>query len=132
MTDPISRLDTAIGLTLTSAETGVAVFRLEPGEAAIVPEEGLTYLHGGALATCVDTASWYAADSAPGGEDGYWVVSGLSFEGLRLARPEPHVVTARCIRVGRTRAVVDVEIASEADPDRIVTVGRASLARTPS
>jgi acyl-coenzyme A thioesterase PaaI-like protein len=38
-------------------------------------------------------------------------------------------VIARCVRAGRTRAVVDVEIASDVDPERIVAVGRASLAR---
>jgi acyl-coenzyme A thioesterase PaaI-like protein len=56
-------------------------------------------------------------------------VVGLQLEALRLARDEPHLVTARCIRAGRTRAVVDVEIAPESDPSRIVAVGRASLAR---
>jgi len=56
-------------------------------------------------------------------------VSGLQLEALRLAGPEPHLVRARCIRAGRTRAVVDVEIASVAEPDRILTVGRVSLSR---
>lgn len=125
-----SSLDEAIGLTLESAEKGVVTLRLDPGEVAVVKEGELTYLHGGALATCIDTAAWYAAESAAPGE-GDWVVSGLSFEGLRLAGPEPHTVTARCIRAGRTRAVVDVEIASVAKPDRILTIGRASLMRAP-
>jgi acyl-coenzyme A thioesterase PaaI-like protein len=38
-------------------------------------------------------------------------------------------VIARCIRAGRTRAVVDVEIASDTDPERVVAVGRVSLLR---
>lgn len=130
------KLDQAIGLSLVGAENGVVSLRLDPGETAIVGESDEAYLHGGALASCVDTAAWYAAESAapsaPAEGRGDWVVSGLSFEGLRLARPEPHAVTARCVRAGRTRAVVDVEIASEADPDRLVTVGRVSLARAPA
>jgi uncharacterized protein (TIGR00369 family) len=121
-----SKLDGAIGLTLESAEDGVVTLRLEPGAVAIVEEDERTYLHGGTLATCVDTAAWYAAASASQGD---WLVTGLQLEALRLARSEAHRVIARCVRAGRTRAVVDVEIASDVDPERVVAVGRASLAR---
>jgi acyl-coenzyme A thioesterase PaaI-like protein len=127
------KLDRSLGLSLKSAGGGDVVLRLDPGEIAVVGEGDEAYLHGGALATCVDTASWYSAESAaPSEGKGDWVVSGLSFEGLRLARPEPHRVTARCIRAGRTRAVVDVEVALEADPARLVTIGRVSLVRAPA
>jgi uncharacterized protein (TIGR00369 family) len=121
-----SKLDESLGLTLVGAENEVATLRLEPGEVGVVEEDERSYLHGGTLATCVDTAAWYAAASASQNED--WLVVGLQLEALRLARDEPHLITARCIRAGRTRAVVDVEIASEPDPSRIVAVGRASLA----
>ena len=121
-----SKLDGAIGLTLESAEDGVVTLRLEPGAVAVVEEDERTYLHGGTLATCVDTAAWYAAASA---SEGDWLVTGLQLEALRLARSEAHRVIARCVRAGRTRAVVDVEIASDVDPERLVAVGRASLAR---
>jgi uncharacterized protein (TIGR00369 family) len=122
-----SKLDGALGLTLEGAEDGVANLRLDPGEAAVVEEDERTYLHGGTLATCIDTAAWYAAASASSSDD--WLVTGLQLEALRLALPEPHSVIARCIRAGRTRAVVDVEIASDTDPERVVAVGRVSLLR---
>jgi uncharacterized protein (TIGR00369 family) len=121
-----SKLDGALGLTLEGAEDGVATLRLDPGEIAVVEEDERSYLHGGTLATCVDTAAWYAAASASPGD---WLVAGLQLDALRLARPEPHSVIARCVRAGRTRAVVDVEISSDADPERVVTVGRVSLLR---
>jgi uncharacterized protein (TIGR00369 family) len=121
-----SRLDGAIGLTLVSAEDGLAILRLDPGEIAVVTDPQRDYLHGGALATCIDTAAWYAASSA---SEGDWIVAGLSLEALLLAGAEPHRVTARCVRAGRTRAVVDVEIAPEADPGQLRTVGRVSLSR---
>ena len=121
-----SKLDESLGLTLVGAENEVATLRLEPREVGVVEEDERSYLHGGTLATCIDTAAWYAAASASQSED--WLVVGLQLEALRLARDEPHLITARCIRAGRTRAVVDVEIASEPDPSRIVAVGRASLA----
>ena len=124
-----SKLDESLGLTLLSAENELATLRLEPREVGVVEDEDVSYLHGGALATCVDTAAWYAAASASQTEA--WLVVGLQLEALRLARPEPHRVTARCIRAGRTRAVVDVEIVSNREPSRVVAVGRASLARTP-
>jgi uncharacterized protein (TIGR00369 family) len=125
-----SKLDQAIGLTLQSADDGAVTLRLVPGELAVVTEENVQYLHGGVLATCIVTAAWYAAESAAPG-DADWVVSGLHFEALRLARDEPHFVTARCVRAGRTRAVVDVEIAAESDQERVLTIGRVSLARAP-
>jgi uncharacterized protein (TIGR00369 family) len=121
-----SKLDGALELTLESASDGVVTMRLAPGELAVVEEEGREYLHGGALATCVDTAGWYAATSA---SDADWMVVSLQLEALRVAGSEPHRVVGRCIRAGRTRAVVDVEIAPDADPERIVAVGRVSLAR---
>ena len=65
------------------------------------------FIHGGALATCVDTAAWYAAESA---SPGSWVVSSLRLDCLRLARTEPHIVRATCRKAGRTLAVADVEI----------------------
>ena len=123
-----SKLDGALGLELESAEGDLVTLRLDPGELAVVEEEDRTYLHGGALATCIDTAAWYAATSA---EPADWLVTGLQFEALRMAGGEPHLVRARCLRAGRTRAVVDVEIAPAAQPDRVLTVGRVSLSRAP-
>jgi uncharacterized protein (TIGR00369 family) len=124
-----SKLDGALELTLEDAEGGVVTLRLAPGELAVVEEDEREYLHGGALATCVDTAAWYAATSASGGD---WLVVTLQVDALRLARSERHRVVGRCIRAGRTRAVVDVEISPDSDPTRIVAVGRASLTRVSS
>ena len=122
----ISPLDDGIGLTLESAVDGHAVLRLEPAGLAVVDDEDPAFIHGGALATCVDTAAWYAAASA---SPGSWVVSSLQLDCLRLARPEPHGVRATCRKAGRTLAVADVEIVAASDPDRVVAVGRATLAR---
>jgi uncharacterized protein (TIGR00369 family) len=121
-----SKLDGALGLTLEGAEDGVATLRLDPQEVGVVEEEEREYLHGGTLATCIDTAAWYAVASASPAD---WLVTTLQLDALRLARPEPHTIVARCVRAGRTRALADVEIVSEADPERLVAVGRVSLAR---
>ncbi len=88
----ISPLDDGIGLVLESAADGQATLRLDPTGLAVVDDQEPPFIHGGALATCVDTAAWYAARALPGS----WVVSSLQLDCLRLARPSrtscaPHV-----------------------------------------
>jgi uncharacterized protein (TIGR00369 family) len=120
-----SPLDGALELTLEHAADGVATLLLRPGRLAVVEDEP-AFLHGGALATCVDTASWYAAVSASPGE---WLITGLHIDFLRAAHDEPHRVIARCRRAGRTTATVDVEIAPTRDTERLIALGRATLVR---
>jgi uncharacterized protein (TIGR00369 family) len=122
---PISPLDDGIGLVLESVAGGEALMRLDPAGLAVVDDEEPPFVHGGALATCVDTAAWYAVESA---SPGAWVVSSLQLDCLRPARPEQHVVRATCRKAGRTLAVADVEIAAAADPERVVALGRVTLA----
>jgi uncharacterized protein (TIGR00369 family) len=122
-------LDAGIGLALDGFEDGTAVLRLEPPALPVVGATGDSpeYLHGGALATCVDTAAWYAVVH---GREGDWVMADLRCDFLRLAGRETHRVEATCLRAGRTLAVVDVRIAPWDRPERTVAVGRATLART--
>jgi uncharacterized protein (TIGR00369 family) len=123
----ISPLDDGLGLVLESAAGGVAELRLEPTAFALFDYEGTAVLHGGALATCVDTAAWYAADSA---SPGSWLVSSLAIDFLRPAFAVPHRVTATCRRAGRSLARVDVEVAATSEPERLVALGRVTLARS--
>jgi uncharacterized protein (TIGR00369 family) len=118
-------LDAALGLALHGFEDGAAVLRLEPPALAVGSEEP-EYLHGGVLATCVDTAAWYSVVHE---REGDWVMVDLRCDFLRLAAREPHRVEARCLRAGRTLALADVSIAPWARPERAVAVGRAQLAR---
>jgi acyl-coenzyme A thioesterase PaaI-like protein len=120
-----ARLDAAIGLSLHGFEDGAAVLRLEPPELAVGSDEP-EYLHGGALATCVDTAAWYAVVYD---REGDWVMVDLRCDFLRMAVREPHRVSGRCLRAGRTLALCDVQIAPWHRPERTVAVGRAQLAR---
>lgn len=128
MAGDLEHLDTAVGLARVEAADGRAVFQLTPGPVAVV-EGDPSFLHGGALATVVDTAAWAAVASAHG-ED--WLVVDLRVDFLRLARPDAHRVVATVRRAGRRLAVADVEIAPEADPDRPVALGRVTLARASS
>jgi uncharacterized protein (TIGR00369 family) len=119
-------LDAALGLTRAPDEGDAAVLRLEPTELAVGATEPVTYLHGGALATCVDTGAWEAIVRV---SDDSWVVADLRVDFLRLARNEPHRVRATARKVGRGQAVADVEISAWDDPSRLVALGRVLLAK---
>jgi uncharacterized protein (TIGR00369 family) len=118
-------LDAALGLALHGFEDATAVLRLDPPALAVGSEEP-EYLHGGALATCVDTAAWYAVVYERAGD---WVMVDLRCDFVRLAAREPHRIEARCLRAGRSLALADVSIAPWNRPERAVAVGRAQLAR---
>jgi uncharacterized protein (TIGR00369 family) len=119
-------LDAALGLTRAADEGQWAVLRLEPREVAIGATDPVTYLHGGALATAVDTAAWEAIVRVSADA---WVVADLRIDFMRLARNETHRVRATARRVGRGQAVADVEIAAWDDETRVVALGRVMLAK---
>ncbi|HVQ88213.1 MAG TPA: PaaI family thioesterase [Actinomycetes bacterium] len=114
-------LDASIGLTRAEDDGEWTVLRLDPTDNAVAATEPVAYLHGGAIATCVDTASWEAITRA---HDGDWVVADMRIDFVRLARPESHRVRAIPRKVGRRQAVVDVEISAWDDADRVVALGR--------
>ncbi len=119
-------LDAALGLTRVADDGDRVVLRLDPAALAVGATQPTTYLHGGALATCIDTAAWEAVVTD---SDDSWVVADLRIDFLRLARLEPHRVSAIARKVGRSQAVADVEITSSADPHRVVALGRVLLAK---
>jgi uncharacterized protein (TIGR00369 family) len=102
------------------------VLRLEPREVAIGATDPVTYLHGGVIATAVDTAAWEAIVRVSADA---WVVADLRIDFMRLARNETHRVRATARRVGRGQAVADVEIAAWDDETRVVALGRVMLAK---
>ena len=84
-------------------------------------------LHGGTLATLVDTAGWYAVMAkAPA----TWVAVDLRSDFLRMADLAPLKVTGRCLRAGRTLAVCDVTVAPWDAPEKTTSVGRIQFIRT--
>jgi uncharacterized protein (TIGR00369 family) len=123
---PPSPFDGDLGLTAVELLEDAVVLRLDPPEHALGGDEPRPFLHGGVLATCVDTAGWYAVERAsPGG----WLAIDLRCDFLRLAGPGPHRVVARCLAAGRTLGTADVEISPWDEPGRLVAVGRARFAR---
>ncbi len=121
-------LDQVLGLTRAEDEDEWTVLRLDPSDIAVGATDPVTYLHGGALATCVDTAAWESMSRDHGDA---WVVADLRIDFVRLGEQQPHKVRAKPRKVGRRQAVVDVEITPWDDPSRIVALGRVLLASTP-
>jgi uncharacterized protein (TIGR00369 family) len=124
-----SPLDAAIGLVAVELLEDGVVLRLDPSAAALGDDVPRPFLHGGTLATCVDTAGWYALEhTSPGG----WIAVDLRCDFLRLAAPEPHRVLARTLNAGRTLGTADVEVTRWDDPARLIAVGRARYIRVPT
>ena len=119
-------LDAAIGLVRDVDDGDWVVLRLDPAEVAIGSTDPVTYLHGGVIATCVDTASWEAVVAT---SDESWVVADMRIDFMKLARNETHRVRATARKVGRSQAVSDVEISAWDDPARVVALGHVLLAR---
>ncbi len=79
-----------MGLTRAPDDGDAAVLRLDPTAIAVGATDPVTYLHGGALATCIDTAAWEAIVRV---SDDSWVVADMRIDFVRLARNEAHRVT---------------------------------------
>ena len=126
LADPPAPLDAAIGLVAVQLLDDAVVMRLDPSPLTLGGDDPRPFLHGGTLATCVDTAGWYAVAHASPGD---WIAVDLRCDFLRLAAPAPYRVLARCLRAGRTLATADVEIAPWDEPGTLVAVGRARYAR---
>jgi uncharacterized protein (TIGR00369 family) len=126
LADPPSPLDAVIGLVAVELLDDGVVLRLDPADAALGGDQPRPFLHGGTLATCVDTAGWYALEHA---SPGAWIAVDLRCDFLRPGAPVPHRVVARCLVAGRTLGTADVEITQWDDPDRVVAVGRARFIR---
>ncbi len=121
-----SPLDAAIGLVAVELLDDGVVLRLDPPATALGGEEPRPFLHGGTLATCVDTAGWYALQHA---SPASWIAVDLRCDFLRLAAPVSHRVVGRCLAAGRPIGPADGEITACDEPDRLVAVGRARYVR---
>ena len=122
---PASPLDAASGLHLHGYDDGAAVLRFETTPVANGSDDA-SFIHGGALAACMDTAGWYAVVHA---RPGTYVATALSTDFLRMAAPGVFRVTGRALRAGRTLAVADVVIEPWDESGRPVAVGRVQYVR---
>jgi uncharacterized protein (TIGR00369 family) len=88
-------------------------------------EEGGTYLHGGVVATLLDTAATFALIGATGTD---WSTVDLRVDYLRPAPAGPLEVRGRAVQIGRRlgRATADL-LAAEGSP--VVAIATGTFAR---
>ena len=114
---PYARL---LGLEMIRAAPNEVVIRMPfRGDLLADDEEAARYVHGGALASLIDIAGTFAVIAAVGHDV---VTVDLRVDYLRPVRSGDLAGTARPVRVGRSLAVADVEVAG-AD-GKLVAVGR--------
>jgi uncharacterized protein (TIGR00369 family) len=114
---PYARL---LGLEMLRAAPDEVVVRMLFREELLADEdEAARYVHGGAIASLIDIAATFAVIAAVGHDV---VTVDLRIDYLRPVRSGELAGTARPVRIGRSLAVADVEVAG---PDgAIVAVGR--------
>ena len=105
---PASPFPQTVGLSLTSLEPDRAVLTLPFRDAVTTMGD---VVHGGAIATLVDTAGMVAAwadDTVPESAAGSTVAMAVSY--VDAARGEDVVATAEVVRRGRSLCFVDVTV----------------------
>ena len=100
---------------------GIVVLHAPVGEAA-QRSDGAGQAHGGVIATLIDSTATFAACIAAGKTV---PTAGLHVDYLRPASGAEMVATGTVRKLGRTAAVVDVEVMSGG---KLVALGRAALA----
>jgi uncharacterized protein (TIGR00369 family) len=116
-----------LGFRCESIERGAAcvVFSCPVGDAAL-RMDGVGQVHGGILATLIDSAATFAACIAAGRSV---PTAALHVDYLRPTSGSDLVATAKVRKIGRSTAVVDVEVESGG---KLVALGRAALSTTVS
>lgn len=104
---------------IRAAADGVAVRMPFRADLIAGDDEPAQYVHGGAIASLIDIAGTFAVIAAIGCDV---VTVDLRVDYLRPVKSGDLVATARPVRVGRSLAVADVEVAG-AD-GKIAAVGR--------
>ena len=114
---PYARL---LRLEMVRAAADGVVVRMPFREDLIAGDDALgRYVHGGAIASLIDIAGTFAIIAAVGHDV---VTVDLRVDYLRPVMSGDLLATARPVRVGRSLAVADVEVAAE--NGKIAAVGR--------
>jgi uncharacterized protein (TIGR00369 family) len=112
-----------LGLEMVRAAPGEVVIRMPFREDLLAGDDEIgQYVHGGAIASLIDTAGDFAVIAAVG----YDVPTiDLRVDYLRPATREALTATGRAVKAGRTLALADVEVVGE--DGRPVAVGRGAF-----
>lgn len=86
-------------------------------------------MHGGNIATLIDSATFWACFVAMGTDDDALTSVDLKVSYLAPARDEPLRCTARMIKAGKTLFLADAEV--RAEDERLIAHGTSTLMRLP-
>jgi uncharacterized protein (TIGR00369 family) len=115
-----------MGMRITDIGWGTAAFEMAPAEFRLQP---YGVVHGGNLATLIDTATFWACYLAMGTDDDGLASVDLKLNYLAPARVEPLRCLARLIKAGKTLFYAEAEV--RADGDRLIAHGTSTLMRLP-
>jgi len=115
-----------MGMRITDLAWGAATFELEPATFRLQP---FNVVHGGNIATLIDSATFWACFLSLGGDDDGVTSVDLKLNYLAAARTEPLRCVARMLKSGKTLAYADAEV--RGGDDRLIAHGSSTLMRLP-
>jgi uncharacterized protein (TIGR00369 family) len=115
-----------MGMRITGIGWGTASFEMEPAEFRLQP---FGVVHGGNIATLLDTATFWACFVAMGNDDDGLASVDLKLNYLAPARVEPLTCPARLIKAGKTLSYAEAEV--RGGDGRLIAHGTSTLMRLP-
>jgi uncharacterized protein (TIGR00369 family) len=112
-----------LGIRIAAMRDGMARLEL-PYRPEFIGDPGRPALHGGAIATLIDTAAGFAVWTRIEPDDRLSTVD-LRIDYVTHGRPETLVAEATVIRLGNRIATVDVRSYQPSDETRTVATGKA-------
>jgi uncharacterized protein (TIGR00369 family) len=115
-----------MGMRITDIGWGSAAFELEAAEYRLQP---FGVVHGGNIATLIDSAAFWACFVAMGSDDDGLASVDLKLNYLAPARRETLCCTARMIKEGKTLSYAEAQVL--AGDGRLIAHGTSTLMRLP-
>lgn len=115
-----------MGMRITDIGWGTASFALEPAGYRLQP---FAVVHGGNIATLIDSATFWACFVAMGSDDDGLTSVDLKLNYLAPARTEPLSCSARMLKAGKTLFYAEAEV--RGGDGRLIAHGTSTLMRLP-
>jgi uncharacterized protein (TIGR00369 family) len=115
-----------MGMRITDLAWGRAAFEMVPAEYRMQP---FGVVHGGNIATLIDTATFWACYLSMGSDDDGLATVDLKLNYLAPARLESLRCTGTLIKAGKTLSYAEAEV--RGGDDRLLAHGTSTLMRLP-
>jgi uncharacterized protein (TIGR00369 family) len=115
-----------MGMRITELAWGRATFELAPAEFRLQP---FNVVHGGNIATLIDSATFWACFLAMDSDDDGLTSVDLKLNYLAPARVELLTCTGKLIKAGKTLSYAEAEVRT--GDDRLIAHGTSTLMRLP-